>query len=222
MVLSLNSWHDVPSTGYKIPKCNILYHCGTEFIALLSNVKKRGNTKSCGCLRLNDPNKHYQSESNTYHSWETMVQRCTNPNNTNYYRYGGDGIIVVDRWLTEKGGGFLNFLEDMGERPEGTTLNRVGSVKVYSKETCEWATNAIQAFDKKINKRSKTGVAGVRRNAADTKWRVTISFNKKEIPIGMFEDFKEAVEVRQKAELQYYGFIISNLGESYDCAVDNR
>lgn len=64
-----------------------------------------------------------------------MRERCNDPNNNRYQYYGGKGITVCDRWDS-----FENFLEDMGERPEGMTLDRKEADKGYYKENCRWAT----------------------------------------------------------------------------------
>lgn len=77
--------------------------------------------------------------SPTYRTWDGMKQRCLNPKATGYARYGGAGITVCDRWLE-----FANFLADMGERPEGTTLDRIDSSKGYEPGNCRWATRAEQ------------------------------------------------------------------------------
>jgi len=214
VALRFDSWH-TKSTGYKCHKYLFKCFCGSEFVTLVDYVRN-GTKKSCGCLVRNNPNKHYMTNTPTYNTWENVIQRCTNPNNTNYKKYGGAGIVVCERWKS-----FTNFLQDMGERPEGTTLNRINGAKAYSKETCEWATMRRQSFDKRPNKRSKTGVSGVRRNREDTKWRSTISFNKKEIPLGTYTDFEEAVKARQAGELKYYGFVISKLEVKDECSINN-
>lgn len=71
----------------------------------------------------------------TYNTWSSMKQRCLNPNNTSYHYYGGRGVKICDKWLS-----FEGFLEDMGERPIGTTLGRFGDTGDYEKSNCEWQT----------------------------------------------------------------------------------
>lgn len=86
--------------------------------------------------------------SPTYHSWASMVQRATNPRRTYSHRYVGRGIGIDPRWLD-----FDAFLADMGERPAGTTLDRVNNDKGYSKENCKWASRDEQANNKSSNRR---------------------------------------------------------------------
>ena len=81
----------------------------------------------------------HTSSSPTYKSWHMMLQRCTNPNYPQYADYGGRGITVCKRWRV-----FKNFLDDMGVRPEGLTLDRKNNSKGYSPANCKWATRAEQ------------------------------------------------------------------------------
>jgi hypothetical protein len=116
----------------------------------LSNLTK-GHTRSCGCYqreRACDANtihghNNRRKESPTYISWRCMIARCTNPNQNRFYKYGGAGVEVCDRWLK-----FDNFLADMGERPEGTTLSRFGDVGNYEPGNCAWHTWPQQGLER--------------------------------------------------------------------------
>lgn len=117
-----------------------------------NNALKSGHTKSCGCLCRELASKasktHGLSGSNTYMTWAGMKARCTNPNNTKYKDYGGRGITVCDRWLNS----FENFLEDMGECPEGLSLDRQNNNGNYEPENCRWATREEQLNNKRTNR----------------------------------------------------------------------
>lgn len=83
--------------------------------------------------------KHGLSKTSAWRSWNAMLTRCTNVNAPNYYAYGGRGIKVCKRWAS-----FLNFIADMGSRPEGTSLDRVNNNGDYEPNNCRWATEIQQ------------------------------------------------------------------------------
>ena len=87
-------------------------------------------------------------QSPTYNAWAHAIQRCTNPNYRRYDRYGGRGITVCERWRGPGGVGFANFLDDMGERPPGLTLDRIDNDGNYEPGNCRWATWSEQASNK--------------------------------------------------------------------------
>lgn len=176
--------------------------CGGSII-LKSSALKNGST-SCGCAyKRREKHGHTvkAEPSPTFTSWHAMMQRCLNPNHQAYQLYGAIGITVCERWRD-----FSNFLEDMGERPEGTTLNRINGAEIYSLETCEWATYSLQAYDQKKRSTNKSGVTGVCWDKRMNKWEAYISVDKKKVSLGFFDDVPSAAEARRCAELKYYGF----------------
>ena len=121
--------------------------CGNRTVALAGKVAN-GNTRSCGCLRRAvmalASRTHGKSRTGTYNTWKEMIARCERPTATGYDRYGGRGIRVCARWRAA----FSAFLEDMGERPRGTTIERRNNDGNYEPGNCHWATRTEQNRNK--------------------------------------------------------------------------
>lgn len=100
-----------------------------------------GKTSSCGCLRVERQwHTHRMTKSGEYNSWRAMHERCRNQKSKHFKYYGGRGIIICDRWYL-----FENFLEDMGKRPIGYTLDRIDPHGNYEPPNCRWATRLLQS-----------------------------------------------------------------------------
>lgn len=97
-----------------------------------------------GLVHKKYPTKLYSHEHRSYRS---MLNRCYDENHPSFDNYGGSGITVEEEsWLYENG--FENFVDDMGARPEGHTLDRIDNNKGYSKSNCRWATSTVQNHNK--------------------------------------------------------------------------
>jgi hypothetical protein len=86
-----------------------------------------------------------------YSSWAQMLYRCYNTSSPDYNQYGGRGITVSGRWRHS----FKNFLEDMGSRPPGTSIDRIDGDGNYEPGNCRWATPSEQSFNRKMPKKYK-------------------------------------------------------------------
>lgn len=81
-----------------------------------------------------------------------MLERCHNPKARHYRYYGGRGISICPEWDTRQGGSFTNFLRDMGERPEGTSIDRIDPDGDYEPGNCRWATPKEQVANRRPRK----------------------------------------------------------------------
>lgn len=83
-----------------------------------------------------------------------MHRRCKSKEKGFKELYLDKGIKVCERWSGR--GGYSRFAEDMGERPDGYTLDRIDGSKGYFPENCRWATRAIQSYNTKLHSNNKS------------------------------------------------------------------
>lgn len=142
---------------------------------------------------------HYNKSRRTptYNAFFQSKNRCTNPNNERYKDYGGRGIKMCDRWSGVDG--YKNFLEDMGERPQGMTLDRKDNEGNYEPDNCRWTTYQEQSLNKRAYKSNRSGVKGVYRSKGS--WVAYIRVKTKGHHLGCFRNKEEAIKARLEAEL---------------------
>ncbi len=130
--------------------------CGQTKAAVSYSTLTGGHSRSCGCLRSQkrpDLATHGKAKSRVHSVWSQMKQRCSNRKRPEWKRYGGRGITVCERWQNS----FENFYADMGDPPEGHTLDRIDNDGDYEPNNCRWADVFTQG--------------GNRRNIEKVQWR---------------------------------------------------
>lgn len=149
LLVSARAENKIEPSGAVRAQWQCICDCGT-ITTVSGQSLGRGSTKSCGCLAreavIQRTQTHGLSRTHIYRSWNTMIQRCTNPNNTHWPSYGGRGISVCKEWFS-----FENFYRDMGERPHGATLERSDNNKGYEPGNVIWASRLAQANNRRTN-----------------------------------------------------------------------
>jgi len=128
--------------------------CGEQRLVRGDGLRK-GISTSCGCVRREEfikrNTKHGMTGTRAYICWQSLKQRCNNPNHRWYSEYGGRGIRVCSRWQTS----FENFYADVGDPPEGMSIDRIYNHGDYEKRNCKWATSSQQRRNQRKKRKRK-------------------------------------------------------------------
>jgi hypothetical protein len=138
----------VVGNAFRKPNCQCLCDCGNTATVSVRRLRS-GGTRSCGCLRHEAHTATHGHTrggfSPTYRSWANMLARTK----YDYFPdYCGRGVTVCQRWAES----FESFLADMGERPSGTSIDRIDNAKGYEPGNCRWATEKTQKRNTTRNK----------------------------------------------------------------------
>ena len=183
-----------------------LCSCGNTKVIARSSLL-RGMSISCGCFQKEETSKRtlihgqektgLKSPTRTYIIWGGIIARVRRPPAQCY-----DGITVCKEWED-----FTNFLRDMGEVPEGKTIDRIDSTKSYEKSNCRWATPQEQSRNirKWLTRETSSIYKGVTYLKNKHSWRVVIRTGEKRVYIGSYKTQEEAALAYNEAAKKYHG-----------------
>lgn len=179
--------------GRSFRMVNCICDCGAERTVQAQKLKS-GQTVSCGCYAAERASKenrtHGMTGSREYNSWRAMLGRCQNPKATDYEIYGGRGITVCERWRDS----FEAFYEDMGPRPEDTTLDRIDHNGNYEPGNARWASSIVQADNTRSARRVDTVLGVLNLSEAERQTGITRQTIRKRLARGMNGD--EAISLK--------------------------
>ena len=156
--------------------------CGSLTVAPGYELRKSliiscGCKKTERCAKLNY--KHGRTSTKEYRAWCNMRNRCYRISNKDFTRYGGIGIKVCDRWLSS----FESFFSDMGECPDGHSIDRIDSALDYTPTNCRWANTHTQAN----NRKSVKQITYNNKTQSVSDWCVELGLNHRTVRARIYE-----------------------------------
>lgn len=185
--------------GHIFYKCEC--DCGSVIVTTRNNILRGNSTQcnSCGDVgrKVNNVVNCANENHYTYNSYRSMVLRCSE-----FDRY--KNVPICDRWL-EDSIGFLNFLEDMGQRPTNHTLDRIDNSKGYELSNCRWSTVSVQNHNKGKRRDSVGTYIGVSKVGKSGKFRVQLMLSGEKYSNGLFTNELDAATFYDNLSEQWYG-----------------
>ena len=126
-------------------KCMVRCDCGNVYERWVAGLHRIKQPTCSDCRAANAANAGWKHP--LYMTWKKMKARCSDPNLDSYNSYGGRGIKVCKRWDDS----LYDFADDMGEKPDGYTLDRIDNDGDYEPDNCRWSTNEEQLSNTRRN-----------------------------------------------------------------------
>lgn len=146
--------------------------------------------------------RHKKFDSPEYTAWKGAKRRTLNSSCKAFPHYGGRGIRICEEWKHS----FATFYKDMGDRPDGTTLDRIDTNGDYTPDNCRWASRSIQNHNQRLRKTNKSGYRGVSWESRGGYWVANIWKDLVRIYLGSSHSAEQAALIYDTAAIQLYGF----------------
>lgn len=208
----VNRWRFIKDLGGYPRKCLwVCPLCGKKKEVYLVNIR-HGKQKSCGCLRRVVRNPYYKTR--LYNTWDKIKQRCTNKNNDMYHHYGGRDIKMYKPWVNNPIK-FIEYCMTLDEWDNNSlSIDRIDNDGNYEPGNVRWATNKIQARNKRVLNVGGSGYTGVgeTKSQRGKGFIARIHVNNLSVHIGSYNTAKEAAIARDQ-------YIIDNNLEGFNLQI---